>query len=195
MWVQNKVSAVWNEELKVNNRFTNGYLPGTVSVCVDKMKKKKGFWLKILSCYSQQLKEISWKLRTNIKTNHTNLQSSLPRQRRGNPLPPSYHPHPAFVLVRTRAHMEPLLHQSHPWRQDINFRKSPKITMHECKKGWSGVINAASYANFINAELQSHYANEGFVKPLDKYSRLQPSSSQDRWQVCSLSLDQRDAWV
>lgn len=46
------------------------------------------------------------------------------------------------------------------------FCKSPKITMHECKKGWSGVINTASYANFINAELQSHYANEGVSSSL-----------------------------
>lgn len=67
-------------------------------------------------------------------------------------------------------------HQSQPWRQDINSRKSQKITMHECKKAWSGVINTASYANFINAELQSHYANATFVKPLDKYSELQPKN-------------------
>lgn len=28
----------------------------------------------------------------------------------------------------------------------------------------------ASYANFINAEVQSHYANETYVNSLDKYS-------------------------
>lgn len=31
----------------------------------------------------------------------------------------------------------------------------------------------ASYANFINAEVQSHYANETYVNSLDKYSSLQ----------------------
>ncbi len=79
--------------------------------------------------------------------------------------------------THTHTHTNPHIHkrhQSQPWRQDINSRKSQKITMHECKKAWSGVINTASYANFINAELQSHYANETFVKPLDKYSELQP---------------------
>lgn len=30
----------------------------------------------------------------------------------------------------------------------------------------------ASYANFINAEVQSHYANETYVNSLDKYSSL-----------------------
>lgn len=30
----------------------------------------------------------------------------------------------------------------------------------------------ASYANFINAEVQSHYANETYVNSLDKYSFL-----------------------
>lgn len=40
------------------------------------------------------------------------------------------------------------------------------------QKAWSGVINMASYANFINAEVQSHYANETYVNSLDKYSSL-----------------------
>lgn len=88
---------------------------------------------------------------------------------------------PPKTQIRKHTHTNPHIHkrhchQSQPWRQDINSRKSQKITMHECKKAWSGVINTASYANFINAELQSHYANATFVKPLDKYSELQPKN-------------------
>lgn len=49
--------------------------------------------------------------------------------------------------------------------------------MKQVKKKSSGVINAFSYANVINAKLQSHYANRLFLEPLYKYSQLKSGIS------------------
>ena len=45
------------------------------------------------------------------------------------------------------------------------------------EKKSSGVINAVSYANVINAKLQSHYANRVFLELLNKYSQLESGIS------------------
>lgn len=52
----------------------------------------------------------------------------------------------------------------------------------------SGVINAFSYANVINAKLQSHYANRLFLEPLYKYSQLKSGISLTIFLSLSLTL-------
>lgn len=56
------------------------------------------------------------------------------------------------------------------------------------KKKSSGVINAFSYANVINAKLQSHYANRLFLEPLYKYSQLKSGISLAIFLFLSLPL-------
>lgn len=100
----------------------------------------------------------------------------------------SYHYHLCSVL-----HTRCLIYHFHPDTGASIAASHQKLPKYRGKNGgWSGVINIASYANCIKAELQSHYANEGFIEPLDKHSQLQPSS-RDGWWACSPSLNWRAA--
>lgn len=66
-------------------------------------------------------------------------------------------------------------HNSHHVTPNHNLRAwtSNEVS----KKKSSGVINAFSYANVINAKLQSHYANRLFLEPQCKYSPLKSGIS------------------
>lgn len=82
--------------------------------------------------------------------------------------------------VRTHTRTYTTLHISHHVTPNHNPRAwtSNEANLKKIKiKKSSGVINAFSYANVINAKLQSHYANRLFLEPLYKYSQLKSGIS------------------